>query len=662
MYRWLFKPRRLTTNRGEGLHKALPTRSGTVGQLSLKNNQGEPCLAQPYDEAGVSPGVPTRALGHQKTRTLRQQTLTFTLGLGIGLAVMAPHAQAQTASPLLADQEQRRAQDREQERERALRQQPTRQPNVPPTTPTPTPAPADRLPSEDPCFVIQQLDLQVHASAGVARPSPDPWRWLLAAAAGPLQDDSPVHRCMGPKSIELILARLQNALIQQGWVTTRVLAGAQDLSRGVLTLTVVPGRIGAIALTEPVDLRARIINAMPAKAGDLLNLRDIEQALENFKRVPTAQADIAITPAEGAEGQPAQLGESDLRISYKQGFPFRVALSADDSGSKATGKYQGSASINYDNFLTLNDLLYITLSHDLGGGQGAGRQAQGTRGKSVHYSMPWGYWLVGASVNTSRYFQSVAGLNQNYVYSGTSSMSEISLARVVQRDTSGKTTLSLKAFQRQSNNFIDDTEVQVQRRRVGGWQVGAAHQQAIGPAKLDLSLAYKRGTGAFGSQAAPEQAFGEGTARFALTSFEAALSWPFALGAQSVRYNAVGRGQTNHTPLTAQDRFAIGGRFSVRGFDGESSLSAERGWLMRHELSASLGASGQWAYVGLDHGEVSGPSSDFLVGTRLTGAVLGLRGSVNAFQYDAFVGAPVRKPAYFRTAPVTAGISLSLAF
>ena len=101
-----------------------------------------------------------------------------------GQAFCQPLSQPLPAFPpaSLADQEQRRAHDREQERERALRQQPT----TATPTPTPTPASTDRLPSEDPCFVVTQLDLQVHASAGVARPSPDPWHWLLGAAAGPL--------------------------------------------------------------------------------------------------------------------------------------------------------------------------------------------------------------------------------------------------------------------------------------------------------------------------------------------------------------------------------------------------------------------------------------------------------------------------------------------
>lgn len=109
-----------------------------------------------------------------------------------------------------------------------------------------------------------------------------------------------------------------------------------------------------------------------------------------------------------------------------------------------------------------------------------------------------------------------------------------------------------------------------------------------------------------------------------------------------------------------QDRYAIGGRYTVRGFDGDNSLVAERGWLVRNELDVPLGQSGQQLYAGLDHGEVAGPSSAALVGRRLTGAVLGLRGQWRALQYDGYAGSPVRKPAPFRTARCTAGFSLNL--
>ncbi len=539
-----------------------------------------------------------------------------------------------------------------QERERALREKLELVPDVRLSS-EPDPGQA-RLPaSETPCFEIRSIVLSAEGNEGPVARSFD---WALDALAGPLADDSPIGRCLGAESVALLIKRVQNAVIARGYVTTRVLAGPQDLKSGVLTLTLIPGRIRNIRFTSESSLRGNLWTAVPAKPGDILNLRDVEQALENFKRVPTAEADIQIEPASGADAQP---GQSDLVISYRQAMPFRVSVFADNSGSKATGKYQGGLTLSYDNWWTLNDLFYLSLNRDLGGGMDG---ARGSYGNTAHYSVPFGYWLLATTASNHRYYQSVAGANQTYIYRGTSSNADIKLSRLLYRDASRKTSAAVRAFKRTSNNYIDDTEIEVQRRVVGGFELSLNHREFMGAATLDTTLAYKRGTGAFNALPAPEETFGEGTARLELSTLDATLIAPFKALGQRFKYGGLLRAQVNHTPLTPQDRFAIGGRHTVRGFDGESSLSGDRGWLLRNEISVALGNSGQESYVGLDYGQVSGPSSEFLQGRSLTGMVLGLRGAIKNLQYDIFVGRPVSKPTGFQTARVTAGFSVNYSF
>ena len=239
---------------------------------------------------------------------------------------------------------------------------------------------------------------------------------------------------------------------------------------------------------------------------------------------------------------------------------------------------------------------------------------------------------------------------------------EIRLSRLLYRDAVRKTGVWLRGWTRESKNFIDDTEVGVQRRSMAGWEAGLNQRAFIGPATLDASLGYRRGTGAMGAMPAPEERFGEGTSRLALISADAQLTLPFTVGPLSLRYGGTWRAQWNRTPLVPQDRFSIGGRYSVRGFDGEMSLSAERGWLLRNDLGVMLGQSGQELYLGLDYGRVGGPSTRQLVGTSLAGAVLGLRGAFYRLSYDLFAGQALRQPDGFQTAQTTAGFNLTLAY
>lgn len=565
-----------------------------------------------------------------------------------------PPAKAQTAT---AASSATQGYLRQQERERLLRAQQERGPDA---RDVHLPAPAsiqslERLSTDEvPCLEIRAITLAGDAA--------DRFQWALAAADRTADGaaDLAAGRCLGSRGMNLVMRRIQNAIIAQGYVTARVLAGPQEnLTDGTLRLTLFPGRIRGIRFASGTDGRATQWNAMPAAPGDLLNLRDIEQALENFKRVPSAEADIQITPAEDLGAQP---GQSDLVVQWKQGFPFRGSLFADDSGTRATGKYQGGITLSYDHWWTLNDLFYVSLNHDLGAAGSSASGKHGTRGYTVHYSLPMGYWLLGATASGNRYHQSVAGASQTYIYSGDSRNAEIRLSRLIHRDAVRKTILSLRGWMRSSRNFIDDTEVEVQRRRMAGWDLGLSHREFIGTAILDVNLGYRRGTGARDSMRAPEEAFVEGTSRPRIITADAQLNLPFTLADQGLRYSGAWRAQWNGSPLIPQDRFAIGGRYTVRGFDGENQLLAERGWFIRNDLGWALVQSGQELYLGVDTGQVGGPASCNLVGRRLSGAVIGLRGNLHKMFYDVFAGRPLSRPDGFSASGTVAGFSLGLTF
>lgn len=528
---------------------------------------------------------------------------------------------------------------RQQERERILRKQQETAPNVRPRSahaPSPDLLPRD----ETPCFPIGRIRLDGEEAQ----------RFLWSLRAADPEHDAATGRCLGAVGISVVMARVQNAVVARGFVTTRILAAPQDLTGGTLTLTLVPGRIHAILFAPGTSRAATAWNAVPVGRGDLLNLRDIEQALENFKRVPTVEADIQIVPADGEDARP---GESDLVIVWRQRSPpIRVSASLDDAGSKATGKRQGELTVSLDDLLMLNDLFYASLNHDVFNGQ-----RKGTRGYTAHYSLPHGYWALSATASGYGYRQTVAGYSQNYVYGGASHNAELRLSRLVHRDATRKTSLYGRGWLRRSDNFIDDTEIEVQRRRAGGWELGLTHREYLGESTLDASLAYRRGTGAFKAMAAPEEDFGEGTSRMKVLTANAQLMVPLSIGSQRAHYIGSWRAQRDRTPLVPQDRFSIGGRYSVRGFDGELTLMGERGWVWRNELGLLLGA-GQELYLGADYGHVGGPSTRWLQGRNLAGSVIGLRGGAKGFHWDLFAGTPLSRPKGFQAGSLTTGFTL----
>ncbi|MDR0183485.1 ShlB/FhaC/HecB family hemolysin secretion/activation protein [Lysobacter arvi] len=548
---------------------------------------------------------------------------------------------------------------RQQERERALREQQEQSPDV---RLQPRAVGIERLPAEEsPCFPIGSIVFEGEDA--------DTFAWALEAANP--SDDPALGRCLGTQGINVVMKRVQNAIVAKGYVTTRVLAAPQDLTSGTLSLTVIPGRVRAVRFAAGTDSRATWWNAVPAKPGDLLNLRDIEQALENFQRIPTVAADIQIVPAEGDGVQP---GESDLVISWQQRSPFRFGLTLDDSGSESTGKLQGGATLSLDDWWMWNDLFYVNVGHDVFNGEG-----RGTESWTAHYDVPVNYWSFGATASGYDYRQDVAGPFETYTYAGSSENAELRAARMLFRNARTKIGAYGTGWLRDSKNFIDDTEIEVQRRRMAGWALGLTWKQFIGRAVLDADVGYKRGTGAFGALESPEEVGQqaciyeqqnpvegrtppaqcplEGTSRPELITASAQLNVPFKVGAQQLRYTGAWRAQWNRTPLVPQDRFAIGGRYTVRGFDGELSIAGERGWTLQNTFALSLGG-GQELYLGLDYGHVGGPSTRWQFGDELAGGVIGLRGGFGRGYWDVFFGAPIYQPDGFQTAYTTLGFSL----
>jgi hemolysin activation/secretion protein len=220
----------------------------------------------------------------------------------------------------------------QQQRQRALEQQ-----LLPPTPDVRLLPPASRLgrlafPQEKPCFNIDRVEL----SGQEALP-----RWLpLQRIANQAQG-----QCLGGKGINLLMSTMQNRLVDHGYITTRVLAPQQDLKSGTLQLTILPGFIRQVKLTPDSGQYVSLFNAFPPRAGQLLDLRDIEQGLENLQRLPTVQAKMEIVPGE-------KPGESDILLHWQQAKIWRLGASLDDSGSKGTGRYQGGLTFSLDNPLS----------------------------------------------------------------------------------------------------------------------------------------------------------------------------------------------------------------------------------------------------------------------------------------------------------------------
>ena len=112
----------------------------------------------------------------------------------------------------------------------------------------------------------------------------------------------------------------------------------------------------------------------------------------------------------------------------------------------------------------------------------------------------------------------------------------------------------------------------------------------------------------------------------------------------------------NEQRLYGVDMISMGGRYTVRGFDGEVTLMGANGWYLRNEFATKFPKQKAELYLGLDVGAVYG--ADLYNGHVLAGAALSVRGTVNDISYDVFAAASIEKPEGFHTPDATCGFSL----
>lgn len=493
--------------------------------------------------------------------------------------------------------------------------------------------------NETPCFPISQVALQL--------PDEPALKKKFTTILGPIKygQGSILGKCIGQQGLHYAVRQVQNELIKQGFITSQASLGPQDLTRGVLNITVTPGRLHKVWRAQDGHPKTNISNALTLSEGDIVNLRDIETSLENFRLPQSSTTTIDIIPSITATDDD-QYGNSDLVVDQKRSTPIQWQLSIDDSGNKDTGKYQGTLTTNIDNPLNANDVLNVSYTHTIDPWNRTDKPSD-NNSLYVNYRYPYKKWQLQLLYSDYDFNQTLAGLNQDIVYKGKSNQSSIGLQRLIHRDRYSKTSASFDGYHKNSKNYFDDQEIEVQRRRTSGWKAGLNHQRQTAIGDMTASLQYQKGTGALSAIAAPESYISEAVSQPSIWNAQVSIRHPFTVDTSSYQYTLQWRGQYSPQPLIPQDRFSIGGRYTTKGLSDEQSLSGENGMLLQQEVARIMPLMGQvtmMPYITLDQGWVSGDSTQYLAGNYLMSTSIGARLYAKNISIDGFIGKGLQAP------------------
>ena len=310
------------------------------------------------------------------------------------------------------------------------------------------------LAPETPCFPIEQIRFTgAHAQS---------FAWL----SGDVQ--TVLGQCVGVQGLRRIADALDTHLIALGYATTRASFPPQNLASGVLAIHLDVGTVQSVRMQtqqgQPDHAWGTWRNAFPTGAGDILNIRDLEQGIEQMDRLPSQSVHTEIVPGAQPNSSVLVIERRSARLADR----FHGGVTLDNSGNLLLGRPELSAALSFDNPLGLNDVLSVSANTNIENPSPSHR----SQSAAVSYSLPWGYSLISLSAQSLRFAQMVQGTTTQFLSSGSAHTQQARLDTTGWRTASSKFGVFATLTARQAHSYLDDVELVVQRRQTVSLDTG----------------------------------------------------------------------------------------------------------------------------------------------------------------------------------------------
>lgn len=523
----------------------------------------------------------------------------------------------------------------EQQQQQLLRQNQQQRESLDRAAPLPrTTLPSAPEATNGPCFTINRVVLD-----GSSLMNQRQQQMLFASWQG---------RCLDMDRIQQLTNAVSDWYISRGYITSRAFLVEQDLSHGELHLVVLEGRLQKIIMDGAPERELKM--AFPGLQGKVLNLRDIEQGMEQINRTRTTPVQIEILPAD-------KQGWSVVHLTATPEFPLFASASFDNSGQKSTGVGQINGGLTGNNLLGLADSWFVS-----GGRSSAFSNAKDAQNFAAGVSVPYGYSLLDYSYSWNNYLSTIN--NNGYLWrsSGDTKTHRVNLSHVLFRNGDIKTGVSLGLSHRINHNYLDDVLLESSSRKLTSLLFGLNHTQKMFGGVVTFNPTFSRGMPWLGAESDGSKNGDLPKAQFRKWSLNASFQRPVA---ENLWWLASAYGQWSPDRLYGSERMTIGGESSVRGFK-EQTISGDNGAYWRNELSYTLfmlPVIGQVsALAALDGGWLHSDRLDRYSAGTLWGSAAGLSTASGHVSSSFTVGLPLVYPDWLGPDHVTVYYRVAVAF
>jgi hemolysin activation/secretion protein len=470
------------------------------------------------------------------------------------------------------------------------------------------------------------------------------------------------QKCADSALVNALLASITNRYIKDGYTTSRAFVAGQDEGTYDLRIMVVEGRVESFKIEGFSEAQAAL--AFPVSPGDRLNLRPLEQGIDQLARLRSANPRLDIAPGE-KPGTSIVLIRNDREKT--QSPPWRVALAGENSGQSATGMWQMTLTGEADSPLGLGDFWSLYATSDT-----AFKSDRNNRGFGGFSSLPFDYWVFSASGGRFTYQSQIPSQFQTFSSNGVSWNGSASLERLLYRDASRKIFTGIHLRLTDTANFIEGDRLLSSSYRQVILAIDARWQQRLWGGAGSLQLEVQRGVNALGANAI---ASGQDGPKITFTKVTPRISFDrgFRLfghkgdsnSGVTLRYSLFVSGQWTDRATFPASRLSLGSRATVRGFI-EDGLSGDRGGFVRQDITAQLiyfntgplQPASLSLGVGYDVGGIIPDKADRFERGLLQGASVVLRFASRFADADISFGLPVSQPDFLRRQPKRVLLSL----